>query len=205
MSTYFTKYLPVEGEIKNGDLYFQTYQKNQIGIAQIPKEYDNPHVCYYDGFQKVKLFLCSRDITFDNYQLNLDYSEDFLQSEYIKYSDDVSFEQWFNSNIKYIQSIAFKVIGEVSTEATWVTEGMEFNEEDIKLVNGVNVMYYTRASKSTTVIIIPPYEKYTEDILSDELQYWLDNPDQYGITSAKIVGQPFVHNIMIKVQCGHFH
>lgn len=53
MKPYFAKYLPVEGEVKDGD-----YAINSAGsIAQYLVNNDESR-----KFQKVQLFLCSRDI-----------------------------------------------------------------------------------------------------------------------------------------------
>lgn len=117
---YFAKYLPVEGEIKEGD-YWQ-HPKGAIfpyteGYAKGPIASLKP--------KKVKLFLCSRDIQVGDKVLNskmtgdLDVTEDIL--ELIQSEPN---EGWF------------KVVGEISPEARWIKEGDEFDKDDIEHVNG---------------------------------------------------------------------
>lgn len=51
---YFTIYLPIEGEIKEGDLFFN--EKSSSKKIQIFKKGGSRH------FKKAKLFLCSREV-----------------------------------------------------------------------------------------------------------------------------------------------
>lgn len=99
---YFAKYLPVEGEIKEGDKFIHT-ELNEKGIYTAINidanfidsvrgegdEFSDP-VVPIRYCKKVKLFLCSRD--------NPD-----------------------------------EIIGEVSEDAKWVKEDMEFSQEDIDI------------------------------------------------------------------------
>lgn len=105
---YFTKYLPVEGEIKEGDYYLNNGTPTKRTEGTEDKSYLNQ--------QKVKLFLCSRDIQVGDtvhYPLN----------NYIPV-------QWLGGNLTGHE---FKVIGEISPNAIWVKEGDEFDEDQIKL------------------------------------------------------------------------
>lgn len=113
MKPYFTKYLPVEGEIKEGD------KLNSLN-GEIP------------GSQHVRLFLCSRDIQVEDeiYIPSLNEYHKFLKAdnhslvcETLNGQHDETFDL-----CDY-----FKVIGEVSPEAIWVTEGMEFEESEIEI------------------------------------------------------------------------
>ena len=100
---YFSKYLPVEGEINEGDKFLD-HKDNLIKDAHIPEFYNNPHVPYFDGYKKVKLFLCSGDIK----------PEDFASRESRVH---VSFNN---------PEPPFKIIGEIFPDARWVKEGDEF-------------------------------------------------------------------------------
>jgi hypothetical protein len=119
MKLYFAKYLPVEGEIKEGDLYLA--DGNLVCKAKIPKKYNNPHVPYFDSYKKVKLFLCSRDIQV---------GDKFFHNDFPNKEFEVESSLHFTKLIK--TSGSYKVIGEISPEATWVVEGDEFDEEHIK-------------------------------------------------------------------------
>lgn len=120
---YFIKNLPVEGEIeitKDIDLKHHTPIFNMHG-----------DLCFYDyhlmsgwvGVKQAKLFLCSRDIK----------EGDKLFKDGVEYlahlrPDGVPFVGYYNKDWCYIDDDCYKVIGEVSPEAVWVTEGMEFDE-----------------------------------------------------------------------------
>jgi hypothetical protein len=120
---YFTKYLPVEGEIKEGDMYH-----NGIGVGPA---YKNEN---WKG-QKVKLFLCSRDIQVGDkvrgeYPSTLGFDVECLRT------DDSIVPHWAvkgqdGKEYYYAKQDSFKVIGEVSPDATWVKEGDEFEQLDI--------------------------------------------------------------------------
>lgn len=143
MKTYFTKYLPVEGEIKEGDMVLDTLS------GEI--------VCWWDGDnwdkhdKKVKLFLCSRDIQVgDSNITTYSYKNDMK----LMHKSGLVFIELLPSGRAHLaadgfsaacplpivkdenekfgfKSDTFKIIGEVSPEATWVTEDMEFDEEEL--------------------------------------------------------------------------
>ena len=151
MKKYFAKYLPVEGEIKEGDVALnkQGYGLSRVGkkvegsIAEFEMHTMRPYesdvtpgkMCtrtsnsYKQYEQKVKLFLCSRDIQADDELYYPEGVEDKIRKEYNRYSDgNETYEQWFLGSIKWILSLGVcKVIGQISPEATWVKEGDEFN------------------------------------------------------------------------------
>lgn len=126
---YFCKYLPVEGETKEGDRFIDKGVNNLIGTAHIPEYYDNPHVSYYNGYQKVKLFLCSRDIQIGD-KIWSKITDELIE---YRYTNSIDFEE--NLPPSYSgepDKTAFKVIGEISPEATWVTENQEFNKTEVR-------------------------------------------------------------------------
>ena len=122
---YFTKYLPVEGEIKEGDKYSCPHKGHGIdlgnGIPHKPKTIicTYPHSGYTcKDCYKIKFFLCSRDIEPGD-QVYSDFDNGYLGIAKKK-------SEGFN----------FKMIGEISPEATWVKEGDEFDEGEIKIETG---------------------------------------------------------------------
>lgn len=124
MKTYFTKYLPVEGEILKGDTYKVT-SEGAIAFGEIrvaPGDRGDTI-----GAQKLKLFLCSRDIQVgDNV-----YREPESWKVFDKQPTDTNHGLWgFMRNVKPDD---FKVIGEVSPEAVWVKEGDEFDADQIEI------------------------------------------------------------------------
>ena len=116
---YFAKELPIEGEIKEGDIVFI---KRPIGSGYFPVkngkiivienqlEYE---VKTLSTKQKVKLFLCSRDIQVGDEVVHI-YSGKKHIIEDKKWLD----KKWI---VNYL-----KVIGEISPDATWVKEGDEY-------------------------------------------------------------------------------
>lgn len=117
MKPYFAKYLPVEGEIKEGSIILLD---NGTPVIVGPAGID-----LFTGHSIVKLFLCSRDIQV---------------GDKIKDENDLTVEYELN-NISYLNlykekelNYHFKVIGEISPDATWVKEGDEFQKDEIKLL-----------------------------------------------------------------------
>lgn len=175
---FFAKYLPVEGnELNKGEYwlhpkgvvfpYSETYLKAFNALKTVGKA------------QKVKLFLCSRDIQVDDEVINLFGHASFnLKGKYIADSDleDTCYIQTKNGGEQCVKSHWIKVIGEISPEATWVKDGDEFNEYQLWCKN---IPFW-----GNTYIMIQPHAwnepRPTEKGWSDEI-------------------------IKIKGPCGHFH
>lgn len=126
---YFCRYLPVEGEIKKGDWAFYNNILHQV-------QYDNNNLI---GWKKVKLFLCSRDIQVgDKVRCKFSTSTEEFTGEvesimewggaYVINPDE---SQGFLGKPCPLLKETYKVIGEISPDATWVKEGDEFEVEDI--------------------------------------------------------------------------
>jgi hypothetical protein len=137
MKPYFAKYLPVEGKIKKGDKYIITkasdlgtkfgYDTGYIGTAAI----DFLPQAQKDQEAKIlKLFLCSRDIQVGDTVKALLTNNDFI----VEKTDDSTGEVYYIAyGILCPARNAVKVIGEISPDATWVTEGMEFDRNDFEM------------------------------------------------------------------------
>jgi hypothetical protein len=143
MKEYFTIYLPVEGEIKGeGETVLL---KSPHPIDQLRNVYRKRMQNYWNGsnwdnecetfsidknpecgagfvhiheIQLAKLFLCSRDI-----QVRDEYTS--LEWELRKKKRLTKTEEYDSSEDK------FKIVGEISPKATWVTEGMEFTADEL--------------------------------------------------------------------------
>lgn len=134
MKTYFAKYLPVEGEINIGDKYFTKQGKlHSLGIKP-NSEMLNPE----ESLAKAKLFLCSRDIQIgDKVKLQLIPNKTkWLDGKVIEIPTDTVLIKLKNDFIIITNpdSWCFKVIGEISPEATWVKEGDEFDESVVQIM-----------------------------------------------------------------------
>lgn len=134
MSKYFAKYLPVEGEIKEGDQFIDEYNH----IYRCTKVTNGG--TYGSGYsrsinlrlsKKVKLFLCSRDIQV---------GDEFITTDALtKPLDTKSICTGINNDLEILDKDCEdrgwnilrvgKVIGEISPDATWVKEGDEFEED----------------------------------------------------------------------------
>lgn len=127
----FSKYLPIEGEIREGDMV------KTMGETMRPfKEGMNK-----PQYQKYALHLCSRDIQVGDKvwdTINECYVEvtsmftgnttsgPETKCWYLKDKTESGYRQFHED------SLLVKVIGLISPEAKWVTEGMEFTEEQIR-------------------------------------------------------------------------
>lgn len=127
--TYFCKYLPVEGDIKEGDLI----SKNEVNRIPSLAQKIFLHKYKKDGFYKVKLFLCSRDIQVGNKYINPIYPDK---------EQEMTYESFKNKSTWSYNKDNFKVIGEISKDAIWIKEGDEFDADKVKIIGtkGVSQM-----------------------------------------------------------------
>lgn len=136
MKKYFAKYLPVEGEINKGDKVLDTLNE------QYDTWLDDDKCDEYGHYKKVKLFLCSRDIqvgdtvkchsTKDEHKNGVYDCEVRVVDISEEHTVRVTMEGW-EEDLPIPRNYLLKVIGEISPEATWVKEGDEFDETEIKI------------------------------------------------------------------------
>lgn len=156
MSQYFAKLLVVGGDdIEDGDYYLFEGKITKCKKSIIPElkqfygeEWDS------NWFQKVKLFICTINIQvgdkFRHYHIDPKKSAELKKpvhdfNNLAKEEDTCDKVEdgkvWWSRDSIYVQHRVnyatgiegtFKVIGEVSPDATWVREGDQFTEEDIK-------------------------------------------------------------------------
>lgn len=104
---YFAKYLPVEGEIKKGDKLIDP-TLDSLGVIEALTDNEGVKIKARGG-SKVKLFLCSRDIK--------------VGDRVRKKNRELFPYPASDTDIEVLREHeAFKVIGEISSEATWVRE-----------------------------------------------------------------------------------
>lgn len=199
MKKYFTKYLPVEGEIKEGDKTFEcngnllphTISKDELlfAIAQ--------------GDKKAKLFLCSRDIqvgnkvkvTKDSIHWFDDVVTDIVEKGYFTDSQEGAGSGYF-----YTSNQIFKVIGEISPEAVWVKEGDEFDEDEIEQI----IKTFTWNKDYDDDVIEKAFKEFCDEnfnyshFVVDSITKWKDAPEEYTF-------KVFLNVYRIKGPCGHFH
>lgn len=119
MKQYFTKYLPVEGNIFPKDKFIHTLYEGVIHTNE-----DVTPLKEHPDYKKVKLFLCSRDIQVGD---ELTHIRTGLKTK--KQLGKSLSGEWI------------KVIGEISPDAlAYVKEGDEFDENEIKYGYGIQRM-----------------------------------------------------------------
>lgn len=144
MKKYFAKYLPVEGEIKEGDRW---WVKTLPQVYPLPADkstldYWNTQFGNQKDFSKVNLFLCSRDIRVGDKVIYKSHIEShwFKGTVAVYTNSYTAFEEDRDNDgdkesfyINYDSKDVYKIVGEISPEASWVKEGDEFDEGEVKI------------------------------------------------------------------------
>lgn len=146
---YFTKLMPVEGEIKSDDSFSFISPLRDVHIAgvvtdsQIVNKAGNITFTNKSVLTKVKLFLCSRDIKVGDKAATI--HDPRMYWDVLADGDTVStvttYRGYWRVNLDYAvigmdaqwirKEDVFKIIGEISPEATWVKEGDEFDDKEV--------------------------------------------------------------------------
>lgn len=135
---YFAKYLPVKGEIKLNDSFFE----NGKLVENWQNEADLSYINEKSYIKLAKLFLSSRDIQVGDNVKTLDSLKDYVVSSIEENrGNNPDEKKLLKEGVKYwftfetgglgTNKNTFKVIGEISPNATWVKEGDEFDENEI--------------------------------------------------------------------------
>lgn len=115
MKRYFAKYIPAEGEIKDGE-------SGLTSSGHVFKAI-HTHLHLTKGKQKVKLFLCSYDVKIGD-----------VVPEYGKIVNAKISSFIFEDGKCQQKMVCYKVIGEISPRAIGVNQWDEFNDEDIMII-----------------------------------------------------------------------
>lgn len=179
MKKYYTKYLPVDGEIKIGEICLVTDDDGSTAFLPFKQVYvDEGGILP----KKVELFLCSRDIQIGDHAMEL-----LTTGEYDTFQIDTE-------NDIYDDMIAdkrqFKVIGKVSKEALWAKDGDEFDD------NEINLQWYDD-SGSSDITWTNINEFFDEDDIIDNYIY--AGKSYWDYLSGDI------KRVQVKGPCGHFH
>ncbi len=144
--SFFTKWLVVEGEVKEGDIalkpefYWRDNQEQDVYEPPYyeicgPKDFERDYVDY----KLAKLFVCSRDIKEgDKLQIQQYNGDDnwyatFEKEDYEGHYSCKFIDVHNNMSFGVMAKDAIKVVGEVSKDAlTFVNEGQEFTEEELE-------------------------------------------------------------------------
>lgn len=219
MKQLFTKYFKVTGELNEGDLFLIDNKPSIHKFLGMDKEMDNyvwmrviegyegeagkeymAHIVNIQGKDKVKMYLCSRDIKEGDtvfFRLAAGAVEKQLTCIETYMSPNITGNETLTAVIKdddFVSQIhttpdetnqCYKVIGEVSQNALWVKPGDEFNLEDLK-------RGYKPARFSSMIIGFVDYT--VEQILQEQ---------NYLKKTASGIELHTVYQIM--GPCGHFH
>jgi len=208
MKEYFIKYLPVPGEIIEGDKVL--YKKKHIcevrnsqqgkGLLIIAPKYSYP---YLKNEPKVTPFVCSKNIQIGDDLTLFDLNDSKIIVIYkliTVYEGSEGIESGFIgkvifSNYEYVSigsegiienstlnKSYFKVIGPLSSNAYWAKEGSEFDE------NQIAHKYYIDNDGNFIYVAPKDYLERYKDDYKDKLPRW------YG-----------KDEICIKASCGYFH
>lgn len=136
MKKYFTKWLPVSGEITNESIV--KYESRDGWLIE-PKEKMSRYAT--SQLQKVKLFLCSRDIQIGDRARSIQNPEEEFKISSIEmgsgenyYPKELLVWNKVDKQVSFWRPLknTFKVIGEISPDAlSYVKEGDEFNVSDL--------------------------------------------------------------------------
>lgn len=155
---YFAKWLPVEGEIKKGNNNQPVWDKSSSRVRYFSLETEEKLKQFkeLDGYKTgsylpVKLFLCSGDIKNGdrtNYRGFKGYACSPTQPNGIWdfFDQNNGLHHIYKENLTEL----FKVIGEISPEATWVKEGDVFDENDIHIPEHPHIVAERMMKEATT-------------------------------------------------------
>lgn len=205
MKPYFAKYIPVEGEIKDGDYYLlyshgmksgtRSKQQGAGEYAIEPKwtthQYSGSTIDKLSNHtpigdrRKAKLFLCSRDIK-EGDKVYKEGIAGAIGEEVLKIAHDgiygnvAIYRQEDGSETSDFCTNLFKAIGEISPGAlSFVKEGDRFDKEDIRIFKTCN--------------------SYKSKVLTKLLGRKWEHKEDYVITPGKVI------YVKIKGEDGKFY
>lgn len=132
--------------------------------------------------EKVKLFLCSRDIQVGDEITNSNYYNTSLKVDELPLRK--AYKNWY------------KIIGEISSDATWVKEGDEFTEDQIKAYFSPKIVPYEQWKSYA----VTGYRKTTN---TKQTVYPLSETFSNSVWEIPI--NSLTHKYKIKGPCGHYH
>jgi len=153
MKKYFVRYLPVDGEVKEGDRWSGV--SNDVRFTS-PYRWNHtddkddlldPEV---SDVKPVKLFLCTVDIQVGD-DIKKDYGGTTRDSKVFKQRNDTlvkleGYYDWHDLS-KLGEKGFYKIVGVVSPNATWVKPLDEFEEEEIKISKRCQECYFTEGAQ----------------------------------------------------------
>lgn len=185
MKQYFAKYLPIEGRPEEGDWVLSSHKDPNLGpglyhlIGKEWEEYKRDSK-WYPG-KKAELFLCDKNMQIGDKVIHeREWKGTITNSNYndqpeveVEWSGAEKTTACSRTSLKYL----YKSIGHISPDATWIKDGDEFDEDEIKWICDWG---------ADTMISIAELRQYAKN---DEQMFKFPNGGSYAI----------------KGPCGHFH
>ena len=179
MKKYFAKYLPVEGEMEDGDIYKSKFRVEHKFYHYVKFNKNNSTIPKDDFLGRHKLFLCSNDIE--------------VGDEYISVDGSSIVKTLCRAKNSFLKG-SYKIIGEISRDALlFVKEGDEFTLEEVKEISKIEMFeeehfQYNEDKKDWDKV---PIEQVLEDqVKSQENCYkyeilqtylWKDAPNEIEV------------------------
>ncbi len=193
---YYSKYLPIIGEIKHHDFYFSYRDgiryKHKEGLNKMTPE---DKLC--------KPFLCSRDIQVGDRVRTFERT----YPEYVEKITDYTITILQGGHpVEHDINQCYKIIGEISEEATWVKDDDEYDENEVEQIS-ITQLYeddYYLKEDNTRVTVEEVIEEEVKNVPLYESHKiisrirWKDSPDEIEV-------RVFKKQYKIKGPCGHFH
>lgn len=161
-----------------------------------------------------KLMLCSRDIKvgddiwFTGLGGSLKQAKFYHLCKNVEGEDVVDITEHGECTGFLLGSDGFKVIGEISPEATWLGEGSELDEIETLIVYGVSVKKSFRGGEINKIITFITDPTNTE-LITESIEDWAaDDPAgmNTGYSLIYDATKVFIRSIKIKCPtCRHFH
>lgn len=156
-------------------------------------------------FQKVYLALCSKDIEVGD-RFNSANGTDFVAAKIE--SDKIYSIGGLHSDIEKVphnKSYCYKIIAKISLKAIWAKPGMEFKDNEVKMVWASKVRKTFRNREIVDLIFFEgdkPVEEEVEDVAED----WAEQEQSghnYGFKCFYNEEPVFLHSVKIKCPCCH--
>lgn len=144
--SYIAKYLPEDGNVKEAKMVFykgEVYEHVHLLNNKDPKEYtfiryEGQLSGYHEKWTALtiaKLYLCSNDIQLGNDVIGINMEGEFIKGELVNIGEFFCrIDENAPSDDMTEVKDTYKIIGEVSSKATWVKDGMLFEESDFRML-----------------------------------------------------------------------
>jgi len=213
MKRYFTKFLPVDGTPKKGDIIMST---NGVCVIWGDKsffniQFQNEEIIKYLKEPRVaKLMLCTQDVevgdkvttTKDNATFFKDVVTEIRDSGIFTDGIDTDSTGLFFTNDNKFDRQFYKVVAPISTKAKWLKEGQYLEEHEVRIMYGAPVRKTYRNGETKHVLYFA--HNPSVDEIDDAAHYWAEEEgsgSQYGYTLYWDEEPTFVDHV--RVLCGN--